>query len=74
MLLPADGDDAVVVVDAFLDLPAGGGATPTFTMSVGGSSADHRVELISEPSAEVSVLLFIVTFHANLAHSLTRSP
>jgi hypothetical protein len=22
----------------------------------------------------VSVLLFIVTFHANLAHSLTRSP
>ena len=26
------------------------------------------------PGLKVSVLLFIVTFHANLAHSLTRSP
>lgn len=48
LLLAANGDDAVVVVNALLDLPSGR-STPTFAMSVGGSSADHLIRLITEP-------------------------
>ena len=48
ILLEANGDDIVVVVDAFLDIPAGH-TTPTFVMSVGGSPKNAPLKLLTEP-------------------------
>ena len=55
---------------------SGGGAANEGGDSSGGSSASGVVVVVggAGDNAEVSVLLCTVTFHANRAHSLTRSP
>jgi hypothetical protein len=71
LLLAANGDDAVVVVNALLDLPSGR-ATPTFVMSVGGSSAEHLIRLITEPPALSAALpSSITTLDAFAAPTMT---
>ena len=51
-------------------IPAGVGVCIPLRIDVGGQSTTHMVSY----AAPVSCLLFTVTFHANHAHSLTRSP
>jgi hypothetical protein len=52
-LVAATGDEIFVIIDAFLDEPAGH-ANPTFSMSIGGSTAAMPIMLITEPSHETN--------------------
>jgi hypothetical protein len=52
----------------------GGGATAAAAPRGGPPSRPHAYPSSYPPPAQVSVLLYTVTFYANLAHSLTRSP
>ena len=64
-------DNAVAPALVGADLALLFSSAPTMVRSgVLGGAADHD----AGDDAEVSVLLCTVTFHANLAHSLTRSP